>query len=358
MNSLTSSGINEKETIIVISLRQLAKLCNVSATTVSRSLREDPLISAKTRSHIQEIARKNNYRPNYLVRGLFTGRTRIVAIISDHTDFAPVALRIALTSDLLRQHGYATLFFNSMNDAAIETECLRMAVGLRVSAMIISTVNYHASEEHYIELRRENIPFLLMSEFSPTVAVPHIHGNDKPIAKEAVKHLLNLGHRRIAHLGGPASTFDHSLRLAGIKEGLQEAGLELDPRFLVETNWSRDSAYKATQCLLASRPYPTAIMCTNDEVAVGAMTAIREAGFSVPLDMSIIGYGNFTLSDALTPPLTTIAHDIQAVAKKCAEMVSLMINTDPMAPLRREMLDVSVPCRFIIRKSTGPAPRT
>lgn len=339
----------------MISLRQLAKLCKVSATTVSRSLRDDPLISEETRQRVKDLAKKNNYLPNHLVRGLFTGRTRIVAIIVGNADADPIIKRITRTSELLRAKGYATLLFISQHDPKVETECLHMAVGMRVSGMLISTVNYTASETHYIELRRERVPFILMSEFSPTVAVPHIHGNDRFIAREAVRHLVGLGHRRIAHLGGPKSTFEHSLRLAGIRDGLAEANLTLEAAWLHETDWHRLSARQATAGMLASSLRPTAMICATDEIAVGAMDAIHAAGLKIPDDVSVVGMGNFSLSDALTPPLTTIAISVEDVAAKSVEMICSMMNADPDQPLDRAMLDVSIPCELIVRGSTGRA---
>jgi len=339
----------------MISLRQLAKLCGVSATTVSRGLRDDPRVHSETRAQIKALASAHSYRPNRLVEAVFTGRARMMAVVVSDLTIDPVSHRVAITADLLRARGYATLVFNTHDNPAVEEECLQMAVAMRVAGVIVSPVDYTANEMHYLALRRDKIPFVIASEFSPGVAVPHLYGDDEKVAAEAVLHLAHLGHRRIAHLAGPAPTLGRGGRYAGYCRGLAQSGLNVDSTLVRVTDWSMQSGAGAMRELLKLRPRPTAVFAATDQIAIGAIEEIRASGLQVPRDISIIGMGDSAQGRMLTPPLTTIENDRSVMARESVNLLFRMIAAKPGESLPRRLLNVTVPGRLIVRGSTTRA---
>lgn len=341
----------------MISLRKLAKQNNVSVSTVSRALRDDPSVKEETKLRIQEAALRHNYMPNRLVEGVFKGRTRLIAVINSNISIQPHSSMVETIIDETTQRGWGCVVYNTHNDPEREAKCIHQAMSLRVSGLVIATINYNAREAFFYEINKYKIPFVLTSEYGPDVAVPHIHGNDDTEASKIVDHLYELGHRQIGIVAGPQDAWGNCLRHSGLLKRASELKLKLPPSRIVPSNWSNEGGYQGAHNLLDAHPEVTAVICENDNIAMGAYNALKERSLRVPQDVSLVGFGDHTMGQYLDPPLTTVKHDMADIGRRCAEVLfELMEKPDDM-PLPRRLLDIPVAGEFIVRKSTGPAPK-
>lgn len=338
----------------MISLRELARQNKVSVSTVSRALRDDPSVREDTKRKIQAAAEKLNYMPNRLVEGVFTGRTRLIALIASEVSFDPISRLISTVVDEINSRGWGCVIYNTHGSEEREPETIHQAISLRVSGMIISSVNYKAGERYYWELGKYKIPYVLSSEYAPEVTVPHVHCDDFTGGLEVIDYLYSLGHRNIANLSGPESTWDTGLRHKGYFSGMAKYGQTVRPGWVVSTDWSsQDAEAKACQ-MLRDHPEITAIFCANDRIAMGACLAIRKAGLNVPADISVVGVGDSVACTYHTPTLTTMDQNLPLIAKRCVDTLFTVMEMSSDSPLPRNLLDIMVPANLIVRESTGP----
>jgi DNA-binding LacI/PurR family transcriptional regulator len=274
-------------------MRGIARICGVSATTVSKALREDPIISKAQRLRIQEVARQFHYRPNLLVGGLMRGRTKTVGIIRAWVPGGQMGeINIGAMMDTLLDHGYCTLLFNTHDDVTREAKCIDLAIQNRVGGILIATTNFAANEAFFHELREFGIPFLFLSPYAEQVRVPHVHADDFTSGLVVTRHLLELGHRRIAHIGEPGAKVTTSPTFEGYKKALQEFGVPVDEGLVNFSDYSYKSGLATTRDLIETRGGDfTAIFACSYVIALAAIEALRAAGLRVPGDVSVAGRG-------------------------------------------------------------------
>ena len=351
-----SHSFNEKRTV---SIRDMARLSGYSPSTVSMALRDHPAIKESTKDKIKAIANKHGYRANRLVEGVFSGKVRLVGIIANIDLDGAFNRRLVQMEKSLRERGYSCLMLNSHDDVQTEGDCFSAAAEHRVSGVIIQTVNYQADEHYYTELHRQNIPFVLTSEYAPRVAVPHIHLNDDELISELARHLTDLGHRRIAYIAGPAQQpMEQCLRYQGFCKGMAAAGIDPDTLpFEQASAWTIEAGYEMAKKILERDREITALVTSIDIFAMGAMIYARENGINIPKDLSVSGMGDFTYSRLLTPALTTTRRFPETIAEKAVDTLASLMERDADAPIPRDLMEQVVPGELVLRESTGPASR-
>lgn len=338
----------------MISLRQLATLCHVSQSTVSRALKGDRRISQEVIKRVTEEAKRQHYRPSRVVQGIFKGRINAVALIASDTSVEPISLLTRVIQQTLLRQGFSTFVYNTGNDPETEAACFHEAVAHRVAGVIIQPTNIEPDEEYYGELLTHKIPFLLIGTFGSHLDFSFVHNDDITMGKDAVAHLASLGHRVIAHIAGPRKTLKGSHRFKGYKDGLQQAGLRFDSALVKSLGWSAEHGLLSTRQLLAERPDVTAIFAATDILAVGALRAIREAGLRVPADISLIGTGNISCADILDPPLTTMDTNTDEQGRRTAELMLRLVGHPGGEPPPKGKTEIVVPTRLLVRGSTAP----
>lgn len=309
----------------IVSMKQIAELAGVSTATVSRALRNQDIVDAKTRKRIMELAARLQYRPNQLVHGVIQGKIKLVAIVVGNSAAETTARLVRLIQEELYRNGYTSIVYNTSQDIEKEIECLHNAVEFRVSGMIISTVNYNAGEKHFWELREHGTPFVLLSAYGESVNAPHVHLDDDAVSQEALDYLIEMGHRDILILAGPEESWGNSL-FGNWGRLMEQRGIKDGAKRYVSTLWDIKSGHEAMQKLLAAGRKPTAVVAITDDVAAGAMQAIREAGLSIPDDISVMGFGNSRIGEVLSPRLTSFDTGYQDVAQKSAETLLKMMR--------------------------------
>ena len=290
------------------SLTDVAKAAGVSIATASRVLTgADYPVADITRQKVLIAARQLDYQPNLVARSLRTDRSHTVGIIVENilSPFIPPIVRGI--QDRLKQHDYLGIILNSDWDPAVETQAVER---LRMSQIdgIIFVESYLRSAEEVEALIDK--PFLFVHRLVNSQGPNSIVPDDRYGARLAVSHLVSLGHRRIAFIGGPEEWDAAINRLAGYREELAASGLPYDPGLVRRGDWQVQSGFVAAQDLLAvtnaQALRPTAVFAANDLMAQGVIYAAQDAGLRVPGDLAVVGYDDRDFAGFVRPALTTV----------------------------------------------------
>jgi DNA-binding LacI/PurR family transcriptional regulator len=325
-----------------VSMKDVARAAGVSEGTVSRALADSPRINRETRTRIQHLARRMGYVPSAIARGLAVRRTSTIgAIIMDISDPFIAKMMFSLDRQALAR-GYTIIMGTAGADPKREMSAIRVLLRQRVDAIIvIDPLVFDLSAPQFPDIE---VPLVRLNNME----YPRSVGTDNvAAARAAVGHLLDLGHQRIAYIGG-MNSLDESLdRQAGYEQALAERGLPVDPALIVDGDgWSAGGEAGVKRFLAMAQP-PTAVFCFNDITAAGALLAAYDARVRVPDDLSLIGFDD-SVASHLVPPLTTMAQDTERLAELALEMALALLRGDE--PSRA----TSIPASLIVRKSTAP----
>lgn len=341
-----------------INLKEIARLANVSATTVSLCLRDDHRITTKTKRRVLKLVKDLKYRPNAVGRSMVSGRTKTIGLIVAHIDFYYHGLIATGILEYLAKENYCLFLYNSKHIPEKENEFLHRCVERRVEGIIIAPIQPSLSEETFRELRQKEIPFVLVDRRVEGVDADHVGTDDLKGAKEAVKHLIALGHRQIAHISGPLYFYNSKRRRTGYVEALSEADIKPNKNLLAETDYTDiESIKEKVFGVLAQRPSPTAFFCDTDIQAAAVISTVTEKGFAVPRDISVVGFCDLELARCLNPPLTTVRQPGLEVGKEAARILLKRIK-EGIGKTKKvsnfEPIEVELPTKLIIRSSTSP----
>jgi LacI family transcriptional regulator len=330
-------------------IRDVARYSGVSPMTVSRVVNGSARVKTETRQRVEEAIAALGYVPNHLARGLTRQKTGALGlIVPDFADpFFTLILRGA--EDVARRAGYRVILCNTDGDIEREDAYLEDMVAHRVEGLLIAPV----SDRSRANLRRlgpHQVPFVLVDRSIPGIESDLVQGDSRNGARQVVEHLLALGHRRIAHITEPQEVSTARDRLQGYLDALAGAAIPLDPALVVEAAGANTKGgYTATRSLLALDPRPSAIFAVNNLAAVGAVTAIREAGLDIPGDIAIVCFDDIELAALLCPFLTVMAQPAETFGTIAAQLLLDRIAGRATERRRRVVL----PADLIVRASCG-----
>jgi DNA-binding LacI/PurR family transcriptional regulator len=327
------------------SIKDIARLARVSHPTVSRALQNSPLVNAQTAAKIRKIADETGYRASAVARGLVTRRTRTIGLVVT-TVADPFASEVVCgIEQAANDHDYAVFLANSNADPERERKMVQELSERRVDGIIVTSSRVGAL---YLPLLKElNVPIVLVNdqypgEFVHSVMIENVEGT-----RAAVKHLIVLGHRRIAYVGDCFGYQSDAERLAGYKQALAEGGITFSDALAAEGDGRAEAAIEAVDALLALPSPPTAICCYNDMTALGAMRAIRARGLRVPEDISLTGFDDLFFAAYLQPALTTVRQPMRRMGQTAMEsLFKLMSGEESVAQIKVE-------AELVVRASTG-----
>ncbi len=292
---------------------EVARQAGVSRTTVSFVLNnvEGSNISLETREKVQKIANDLGYIPNEAARSLVSGQTRTVGLLISHAEPLQVdayipQLLYSLTS-ASHQNGYQVML-ETVYQGKKNSDYLRLVEGHRIDGLIV--LNTWSHDTQLPKLVERNFPVVMLGlprnmTMSDSVHMVSIDG--KNTSTRATKHLIDLGHKRIAHITFTPEKHDLiQPRRQGYKDALEAAGIAYDPNLVIFGNYSAQSGYESMKRLLEIKPRPTALFASNDTIALGAMAAARDAGLRIPEDFAVVGFDDIPTAPFLSPALTTI----------------------------------------------------
>jgi LacI family transcriptional regulator len=324
-------------------LRMVAREAGVSASTVSRIINGTVNVSHGLKHAVEAAIIKFDFRPNAAARGLALGKTSTIGVVAQAIDSPFYGEGLRGIEACLRQRGYAPLFMSGNWREEDEERCMREFVARGVDGIIVfagrlsdAKLKSYAKEVSIVVTgRRLRAPGLF------SLQIDDGHG-----AMLAVRHLIEIGHRKIAFITGSENHPDAVERFEGYKKALEDATIDFDPRLVAVGDWHEEGGLRATSELLASNRKFTALFCVNDQTAYGACLALYRKGMSVPGDVSVIGFDDLPSSAYRLPPLTSVRQSIGELGDRSAQAILELIEG------RRPRFDPP-PVELVIRESTA-----
>lgn len=325
------------------SMADVATMAGVSSQTVSRVANNRENVDSATREKVLSAMQALGYRPNTAARALVTGRFGALGVVSFDVSAHGNARTLGAIADAAREADFSVNFMG----VRAQTEA---AVRHAFQHLMLQSVDGIV----LVESQMLDTPSLRLPPSMPVVVAdgdtgheyPHVDFDQAHGSRSVVSHLLGLGHRTVWHLAGPPDSFAARRRAEAWRRTLTDAGAVVPPA--VYGDWSASSGYRAGLDI-ARRPEVTAVFAANDQMALGLMRALHEAGRSVPGDISVAGFDDIAEAAYLHPPLTTVHQDFEVVGKHCVALLLDRIEGRADGPRRRAVEPV-----LVVRSSTAP----
>jgi DNA-binding LacI/PurR family transcriptional regulator len=328
------------------SIKDIAKMAGVAHSTVSRALRNNPVVNRKTTEKIQRIARETGYRTSAAARSLVTRRSDTIGVVVTNIADPFVAGVVSGIEETADQHGLSVFLANSNAEPEREVRVACKFEERRVDGIIVTASRVGAQ---YVSLLTQmQVPIVLLNNQHPSRFAHSVMIANVQASLSATRHLIALGHRRIAYLGDCQGYQSDAERHAGYRRALKERRLPFDPNLVVHGDGKPEGAEIAISELFALPEPPTAIFCYNDMTALGAMLWIRNRGLRIPEDISIVGFDDLYISQYLDPPLTTVRQPMRQMGRMAMETLLQIFAGAESGH------DIRVPGELIVRKSTAP----
>ncbi len=328
-----------------LSIKDIARLAQVSHPTVSRALQNSPLVNAQTAARIRKIADEAGYRASAVARGLVTRRTRTIGLVVT-TVADPFASEIVCgIEQTANDHGYSVILADSNADPERERKVVQSLAERRVDGIIVTSSRVGAL---YIPLLSQMmVPIVLVNDQYPGDFVHSVMIRNQDGMRAVAEHLIALGHRRIAYIGDRFGYQSDTERLAGYRAALAAANIASPAELVVHGDGGAEGAMRAMEQLLAVAKSPTAVCCYNDMTALGAMRCLHSRGLRVPEDISIAGFDDLFFSAYTEPPLTTVRQPMRRMGHMAMEsLLKLMEGKDSMA-------QINIDAELVVRQSTA-----
>jgi DNA-binding LacI/PurR family transcriptional regulator len=326
----------------------VARLAGVSTATVSRALNGTGQIAPATRATIEAAVEQLGYRPNTIARSLVTKSTQTIALLlPDITNPFYAALVSGIQQTALAQ-GWTMLLCTTESDAEREELYLRVLRAKQVDGALVDGLVL--PPDRIARFVEDGFPIVCLDRDIDSRSIPLVQVDNRLGGRIATRHLVDLGHARIAHVTGAGELGISDERLAGYRDALTEAGLPVDFQLVEEGRFTDDGGHDAARRLLERQPDLTAIFAANDLSALGVMNAVAEAGRRVPDDVSVVGFDDLHLSAYTSPPLTTIRQPAVEIATLATEIL-IGLTRGQQAERMRHLLEPEL----VVRASTRAA---
>lgn len=336
---------------MAITITDIAAKANVSVSTVSRVLNKQAKkhrISKDTEQLVLQTAKELNYRPNHLARGLRLKKTQTIGLIVPDISNPFFAYVTRVIQTFAYGVGYSLIVCNTDENLKTEIEQIELLRSKGVDGFIIMPVG--VKYDHLEQLLDDNIPLVLLDRCFDELETNSVVVNDYKGAFEAVEHLLDHGHRRIAIIQGLPNTYTNSARLKGYKDALAKYGISLDENLIVGNDFRKENGYIETKILLKLEHPPTAIFTTSDLITLGTLQAISEEGYKIPGDISIVAFDDTDFAPFLGAPLTAVSQPKELMGEIAVKLLIEDLKSKGQKDKKRIVLEP----KLIIRKSVAP----
>jgi LacI family transcriptional regulator len=337
-----------------VTVFDVAREAQVSIATVSKVLNRMGSfipISSQTREKVLAAASALNYQPDFTAQSLRSRRTHTIGLVVANVRHPYFSEIIGGVDQACQDAGYVSLLSSAEDNPEREKFCINLFQQKRVDGILLAGETASLEDEAIFSLVEKKIPVVLVARELKDERVPQVTLDNRLGGKMAVKHLLSLGHRRIACLAGPYGKNDSELRLEGYRLALEEAGLPYDPELVaVGGGIIAEDGYREMKRLLELPIPPTAVFCYNDTKAFGALKALQEARITVPDRMSVVGFDDIEFCDYSSPPLTSIRQPRFDMGYRAAKTL-LHLLQNPETEIEKQM---ALKPKLTVRNSTGP----
>lgn len=329
-----------------LTIHDVARAAEVSIGTASKALNGTGHLRPETRSKVLEAARSLGYRPNDLAQALHRARSMTVGIISNDSFGRFTLPLVEALEQQLADERIAIFMCNATDDPDRERQHVDQLIGKRIDGLVITA--RRADERPPVGPLPPDLPVVYLYSQPNDHSAPSLVPDDEGGARLAVRHLLSLGRKRIAHVTGPERFEAVRLRREGYRNALAEAGLE--PAAYLSGSWTEQWGREAVAELFEGRSQtPDALFCGNDIIARGAVDALRERGHDVPTEVAVVGFDNWSvMTDNARPPLTSVDMNLGELGREAGRMLLSMISGERVPAGTRRL-----PCTLVVRGSTS-----
>jgi DNA-binding LacI/PurR family transcriptional regulator len=326
-------------------IRSVAEAAGVSVATVSRAMNYIPSVNPKMAKRVWKAIRELNYLPNSQARGLVSGRSRLLGLIVSEVKNPFFQELIQGFEEVAVEHGYDILIGSLADDAERMRRCVQRMAQRKVEGIAVLTFG---TEESLASALTNCVVPLVFVDLAPQGPDVIVLGVDYQFGiRQAVQHLAALGHRDIAFVAGPLQLYSAQSRLAAFRTSLQECGIPVDDMRIIEGDHTMQGGTRAAERLLGCESLPTAIMCSNDLLAIGVLHKLSRNGIRVPDDISVIGFDDIHMAEMTIPPLTSIQMSRPEMARSA--VCALRAQIEHSSSKQRYEINT----RLVVRESTG-----
>jgi LacI family transcriptional regulator len=335
-------------------IKDVAKHAGVSITTVSRVMNNSAHpVNPETRRRVLEAAEALNYVPSPLARALVGEETRIIGVIVGDASDPYFATILRGISDTAREQGYLTIICNTDRVPDIELNFVRLLRDYCVDGIIFAgggltdAPHLEQLDGFVARFQTNHVPVVALGNH--LLEVPQVSIDDVQAAKDMTHYLLELGHRQIGFISGPAGLTTSLLRLEGYKQALDQRGVPFDPRLVIEADFTFAGGHRAADYFLTCQPQPTAIFGANDREALGCLFQLKQRGLAVPEQISVAGFDDIDITPYVYPALTTVQVPMCEIGSMgVKQLLRALGSTDP---LEQRLI---LPHSLALRASTAP----
>ncbi|WP_339715248.1 LacI family DNA-binding transcriptional regulator [uncultured Kriegella sp.] len=329
-------------------LKDIATKLGVSISTVSRALQGNPRISARTRERVLELAQKHNYFQTKHINPFAPKKINAVGVIVPGVKYHLYAMAISGIEKILEKHQMQIIICQSNESYAREKILVNELLDIGVAGLIVSLAGETKEFDHFLEVKKRRIPLVFFNRLCDEVEADKVIIDNFKAAYDATQHLISVGCKRIAYIGGPKILQISTTRLLGYKKALADANISVEEKFIEYSDFTREGNLSTARKLLYSPEHPDGVLAFSDQVAIGVMLAAKERGLKMPEDLAIIGINNEPVDELLEPTLTSIDQPSYQMGVESANLIIERIADFDKAISRKVLKS-----HLIIRKSTN-----
>lgn len=329
-----------------VTIKDIARVAGVHHTTVSLALRNSKALKEETRGKIRALALKMGYRANLLAQGFRNQRTSTIGISVPSIQHHFFSKFISEVSMLANKSGFSVMIFQSNESLEMEKKNIETLIDNRVAGVIASVSKETDDGSSFEAFDLENIPIVFFDRIPASARGAKVTVNNFQGAIDAMDLFISNGRRRIAFITGSSHINVYRNRLEGYRYALEQHGFPFNPNYLVEGGFFLNDGMNGARQLLSLPEKPDAILAVGDEVAIGAIKNLKNAGVNVPEDIAVIGFDNDPMGIAIDPELTTVEQPVNLMAERALQFLMRAIQSED-APQTEEVLDM----RILRRKS-------
>jgi LacI family transcriptional regulator len=314
-----------------LTIQDIARLAGVSKATVSRVLNNNPTVNPTLRERVMRIIQEYNFVPNVTAIGLAGGRTRLIGVLAPPLVWPSVPEIMRGVAEYIENTAYEIVLYsiNFFNVERSHSEILDRILALRMAAGLLAIFPGELSP-HLVQHFQRGLPIVMIDDQAEPTRIPWIGIDNRASAYEATRYLIELGHRRIAHIMGPRHYYCAVERYEGYRQALEDAGITPDPDLLLQGTFEPVGGKQCAAQLLSREraAWPDAIFAANDQMAYGVLEYAEQQGIHVPEDLTVLGFDDNILSAHMRPPLTTMRQPFAEMGYQATEVLLTMIDPD------------------------------
>lgn len=333
-----------------ITIKDIAEKLKISVSTVSRALKDNHEISENTRKKVQELAKQLGYKPNPLAVALKTHKSHSIGVIVPQIVSTFYATVVKTIEEVADNYGYNVLVISSNENFQKERKSVDALLANRADGIIMALSHETKEFDHVQQIQESGIPVVLFDRTTNAVkGVSRVVTDGVTAAFQAIQHLVSVGCKKIAILTGPEQIAIGRKRMEGYQKALETYHLPIKENYIRHcTDFTVQAGKEATLQILETRERPDAIFGITDDLAIGAIEAIKEKGYNIPEEIAVVGFSNTKRSRYMNPTVSSINQFPEKIGRTAAELLFEQITNSRHAKVRKEIVN----CELIVRESS------